>query len=219
MNTFTESIRIHRYNLRTCGPLEFVNPSTASGEKCLRCYLHNFINDSSPWVLDKINTLSTHEGYSFFIKITKLNIYRMECTVPNCSMCSNCPRIYPVLIWKCCFVLCNVFHGYPVQALRLWFDYLYQILHITEILSVSFFFSLLCFFRIYFLLPKFTNYVIYALLGVQDPDTIIICCMYSSECKHVQTTKILLEILTFVSAIECRFCFIIHRSSKFQVSF
>ena len=81
------------------------------------------------------------------------------------------------------------------------------------------FLSLLCFFRIYFFLSKFTNYVIYALFGVQDPVTIIICCMHSSECKHVPTTKMFLEILTFVSAIECRFCFIIHRSSKFEVSF
>ena len=146
LNTFTESIRIHRYNLRIRGPLEFVNPSTSSGEQCLRCYLHNFMNDSSPWVIDKINTLSTHEGFSFFIKITKLNIYSMEWTVPNCSMCSNCPRSYPVVIWKYCFVLCNVFHCYPVQALRLWFDYLYPILifHITDIFCVSSFFSLLC---------------------------------------------------------------------------
>ena len=67
---FTESIRNHRHNLRTRGPLEFVNSSTASGEKCLRCYLPNFINNSSPQVLDKINTHS-YEGFSFFIKRTK----------------------------------------------------------------------------------------------------------------------------------------------------
>ena len=87
----------------------------------------------------------------------------MECTVLNCSMCSNCPRIYPVLIWKCGFVLCNVFHGYPVQALRLWFDYLYSILifHITDIVCDSYFFSLsgVSLEFISFLL-KFTNYVI-----------------------------------------------------------
>ena len=66
-NMSTESIRNHPYNLRTRGPLEFVNSSTASGEKCLRCYLPNFINNSSPQVLDKINTHS-YEGFSFFIK-------------------------------------------------------------------------------------------------------------------------------------------------------
>ena len=70
-NMFTESIRNHRYNLRTRGPLEFVNSSTASGEKCLRCYLPNFINNSSSQVLDKINTHS-YGGFSFFIKRTTL---------------------------------------------------------------------------------------------------------------------------------------------------
>ena len=98
-NMSTESIRNHPYNLRTRGPLEFVNSSTASGEKCLRCYLPNFINNSSPQV----------------------------CTVPNCYICSNCPWIYPVLILGFYFVLCYVFHGYPVQELLLWFDYLYPI--------------------------------------------------------------------------------------------
>ena len=114
LNRFTESIRNHLYNLRTRGPLEFVNSSTASGEKCLRCYLPIFINNSSPQILDKINTHS-YEGFSFFIKRTKLNSYRIECTVPNCYICSNCPWIYPVLIIGFYFVLCYVFHGYPVQ--------------------------------------------------------------------------------------------------------
>ena len=146
MNMFTESIRNHRYNLRTRGPLEFVNSSTASGEKCLRCYLANFINNSSPQVLDKINTHS-YEGFSFVIKRTKLNSYRIECTVPNCYICSNCPWIYPVLILGFYFVLCYVFHGYPVQELLLWFDYLYPIFsfHVTDIFCISSCFFL-CFF-------------------------------------------------------------------------
>ena len=126
LNIFTESIRNHRYNLRTRVPLEFVNSSTASGAKCLRCYLPNFINNSSQQVLDKINTHS-YEGFSFFIKRTKLNSYRIECTVQNCYICSNCPWIYPVLILGFYFVLCYVFHGYPVQELLLGFDHLYPI--------------------------------------------------------------------------------------------
>ena len=215
---FTESIRNHRYNLRTRGPLEFVNSSTASGEKCLRCYLPNFINNSSSQVLDKINAHS-YEGFSFFIKRTKLNNYRIECTVPNCYICSNCPWIHPVLILGFYFVLCYVFHGYPVQELLLWFDYLYPIFffHVTDIFCIS-----SCFFLVFllnwFLSLKFANYVIYAWFGVQDPDTIIIFCMYNSACKPVQTTKKSMEILTIVSAIACRFCFIIHRSSKFERS-
>ena len=145
LNMFTESIRNHRYNLRTRGPLEFVNSSTASGEKCLRCYLPNFISNSSPQILDTISTHS-YEDFSFFIKRTKLNSYGIECTVPNCYICSNCPWIYPVLIlgfyFVLCYVfhgLCYVFHGYPVQALLLWFDYLYPIFffHVTYIFRVS----------------------------------------------------------------------------------
>ena len=83
LNMFTESIRNHGYNLRARGLLEFVNPSTASGEKCSRCYLPHFINNSSPQVLNKINTHS-NEDFSFFIKRTKLSSYRIECTAPNC---------------------------------------------------------------------------------------------------------------------------------------
>ena len=126
LNMFTESIGNPRYSLRTRGPLKFVNPSTTSGEKCLRCYLPYFINNFSQQVLDKINTHS-YEGFSFFIKRTKLNSYRIECTVPNCYICSNCPWIYPVLISVFYFVLCYVFHGYHVQELLLWFDFQYPI--------------------------------------------------------------------------------------------
>ena len=207
---FTESTRNHRYNLRTRGPLKFVNPSTASGEKCLSCYLPNFINNSSPQVLDKINTHS-YEGFSFFIKRTKLNSYRIECTVPNSYICSNCPWINPVYILRFYFVLCYVIHGYPVQELLLWFDYLYPIFFSSCFSCVSF--------KLISLL-KFANYVIYAWFGVQDPDTIIIFCMYNSVCKPVQTTKKSMGMLTIVSTIACRFCFIIRRSiSKFEVSF
>ena len=134
LNMLIESIKNHSYNLWTRGPLEFVNSSTTSGEKCLRCYLPNFIKNSSPQVLDKINTHS-YEGFSFFIKRSQLNSYHIECTVPNCYICSNCHWIYPVLILGFYFVLCYVFHGYPVQELFLWFVYLYPILfsHVTDI--------------------------------------------------------------------------------------
>ena len=142
---FTELIRNHRYNFRTRGPLYFVNPSTAAGEKCLHCYLPNFIKDSiwSPQVLDKLNTHS-YEGFSFFIKRTKLNDYRTECTVPNCYICSNRTWIYTVLILSFHFVLCYVFHGYTVQELLLWFAYLYPIIS-----SCHRYF--LCFFSYFFL--------------------------------------------------------------------
>ena len=89
-NMFTESIRNPHYNLRARGPLELANPSNVSGEKCLRCYLLNFINNSVSEVLDKVNSHS-YEGFSFFIKRTKVNSYRINCTVPDCYICSNCP--------------------------------------------------------------------------------------------------------------------------------
>ena len=100
LNMFTESIRNHRYNLRTRGPLEFVNSSTASGEKC---YVVTFLILSTISVLDKINTHS-YEGFSFFIKRTTLNSYRIECTVPNCYICIYCPWF--ILYWYYCIVLC-----------------------------------------------------------------------------------------------------------------
>ena len=180
LNMFTESIRDHRYNLRTRGPLELVNFSTASGEKCLRCYLPNLINNSSPQILDKINTHS-YEGFSFFIKRTKLNNYRIEWTVPNCYICIYCPWIYPVLISKAliCIVLCSSRLPCPGIASLIW-------------LSVPIFFSCHCYFLCFFVFflvfllnwfisLKFANYVIYAWFGVQDPDTIIIFCMYISS--------------------------------------
>ena len=99
---------------------------------------------------------STHSRVClWFIKRTKLKSCRRECTVPNCYICSNCPWIYPVLISRFYFVLCYVFHGYHVQELLLWFDYLYQIfifIYITDIFCVSscFFLSCVSFKSIYF---------------------------------------------------------------------
>ena len=104
LNMFTESMRNPYYNLRACGPLELANPSTVSGEKCLRCYLPDFINNSASEVLDKVNA-HPYEGFSFFIRRTKVNSYRMNCTVPGCYICSNCPWIYPISISKFYFVL------------------------------------------------------------------------------------------------------------------
>ena len=104
LNMFTESMRNPYYNLRERGPLELANPSTVSGEKCLRCYLPDFINNSASEVLDKVDTHS-YEGFSFFIKRTKVNSYRINCTVPGCYICSNCPWIYPISISKFYFVL------------------------------------------------------------------------------------------------------------------
>ena len=101
---FTESIRNPYYNLRARGPLELANPSTVSGEKCLRCYLPDFINNPGSEVLDKVNTHS-YEGFSFFIKRTKLNSYRIDCIVLDCYICNNCPWIYPVFISTFYFVL------------------------------------------------------------------------------------------------------------------
>ena len=103
-NMFTESIRNPHYNLRARGPLELSNPTTVSGEKCLRCYLPNFINNSASEVLDKVNTHS-YKGFSLLIKRTKMNSYRINCTVPDCYICSNCPWIYPIFISKFYFVL------------------------------------------------------------------------------------------------------------------
>ena len=139
-----------RYSLRTRGQLKFVNPRAASGEKCLRCYLPNFVNNSSPQILDKINTHS-NEGFSFLIKRTKLNSYCIECTVPNCCICSNCHWINPALISRFYFVICYVFQGYPVQELFLWFDYLYAISIFMSLIVFVFRLSLLCFFEINFL--------------------------------------------------------------------
>ena len=220
LNMFTESIRNHRYNLRTRGPLEFVNSSTASGEKCLRCYLPNFINNSSSQVLDKINTHS-YEGFSFFIKRTTLNSYRIECTVPNCYICSNCPWF--ILYWYYCIVLCISRLPRPRFVSLIWSsvpNIFFSMSLIFSVFLLGFFCFFLCVFLLnWFLSLKFANYVIYAWFSVQYPDTIIIFCMYNSACKPVQITKKSMEMLTIVSAIACRFCLIIHRSSKFEVSF
>ena len=104
LNMFTESIRNPHCNLRARGPLELANPSAVSGEKYLRCYLPNFINNSVSEVLDKVNTHS-YEGFSFVMKRTKVNSYRINCTVPDCYICSNYPWIYPVFTSKFYFVL------------------------------------------------------------------------------------------------------------------
>ena len=194
LNMFTESIKNYRYNLRTRGPMEFVNSSTASGEKCSRCYLPNFINNSSSQVLDKINTHS-HEGFSFFIKRTTLNGYRIECTVPNCYICSNCPWIYPVLILLYCVMYFTVTPSKNCFCdLIICTQYFFSC-HWYFLCFVLFFVFLLN----WFISLKFANYVIYAWSSVQDPDTIIIFCMYNSECKPLQTTKRAMEMLTIVS--------------------
>ena len=83
----------------------------------------------------------------FFTEQAKLNSYRIECTIPNCCSCSNFPSIYSVFISKFyCVKLCNVFHGYLVQALLLWFDCLYPIFifHVTDKFCGFFFFLLVC---------------------------------------------------------------------------
>ena len=69
--------------------------------------------------------------------------------------------------------LCYVFHGYPVQELLLWFDYLYPIFFFScHWYFLYFFLFFLVFLLNWFLSLKFANYVIYAWFGVQDPDTI-----------------------------------------------
>ena len=83
--------------------------------KVLRCYFPNVINNSSPQVIDEINTHS-YGRFSFSTKWTKVNSYHIECTVPNCYIYSNCHWIYPVFTSRFYFVLCYVFHGYPAHA-------------------------------------------------------------------------------------------------------
>ena len=61
--------------------MEIVNCSAASGEKCLRCHLPNFVTNTSSEVVDKVNT-HLYDGFSFFTKRNKLNSYRIDRTVP-----------------------------------------------------------------------------------------------------------------------------------------
>ena len=100
-----------------------------------------------------IKSVRIHKKFfSYFIKQTKLNNNRIECTVRNYYICSNCPWIYPVLIAisKLYFVLCDVVLGYPAQAVLLWFDYLYPTFIFMSLIFTAFssfcVFSLFCFF-------------------------------------------------------------------------
>ena len=154
--------------------------------RCLRCYLPNFINNSSPKLL--------------YLQLSPLNL--------------SCIDI------KVLFCLMLLFHCYPLYELLRSLDYLYPmfIFHVTDIFCVSpCDFPSSVFFQLSILF-KFANYVVCACFGVRFPDTIIVCCMHNSTYKPVQTTKKFMEILTFASAIACRFCFITHRWSEFEVS-
>ena len=142
-NMFTESIRNPHYNLRARGPLELANPTTVSGEKCLRCYLPNCINNSVSEVLDKVITHS-YEGFSFFIKRAKVNSYRINCTVPDCYICSNCPWIYPIIISKFYFVLWCI-SRLPCSSIVSLFRFSLPIVNfISRFFSVSVFLFIYC---------------------------------------------------------------------------
>ena len=169
---FTGSIRNPYYNIRTCVPLELVNPSTVSGETCLR-YLPNFINNSGSEVLDKVNTHS-YEGFSFLIKRTKVNSYRIDCAVPDCYICSICPWIYPIFISKFYFVLWCI-SRLPCSSIVFHITFSRPIVYcFSHSFSVSVFLILYCSVLYFFnLLLKFANHVTYAWFIVHDPDTII----------------------------------------------
>ena len=178
--------------LRTRGPLELANPSTVSGEKCLRCYLPNLINNSGSGVLDKVTTRS-YEGFSVFIKRTKLNNYRTDCIVPDCYVCNNCPWIYPIFISTFHFVVWYISRShcssivslirFSLPVLSIFFAFLFCFCVPFPLL-----FSSLFFFK--FLLLKFANHVTYARFIVHDLNTIIVQCMFSSACNPVQTTNL-----------------------------
>ena len=174
---FTESIRNPYYNLRARGPLELANPSTVSGEKCLRCYLPDFINSSSSEVLDKVDTHS-YEGFSFFIKQTKLNSYRIDCIVPDCYICNNCPWIYPVFISMFYFVLWCI-SRLPCSSIVSLIRFSLPIVCFFKVPFLFLcFFSFIVQFSIFFfnvLLLKFANHVTYV-TTVHDLDTIIVSC-------------------------------------------
>ena len=146
LNIFTESIRNPYFNLRARGTPEPVNPSTMSGEKCLCCYLPNFVKNASPEILHKVDTHSC-EGFSSFIKLIKLNGYRMDCPwltcihikvlfcIVSCISRLSCPSIDSLILF---FLLVIFFFFFRVSFLFLCF-FLY------------------CYFRYLFLLLKFVN--------------------------------------------------------------
>ena len=124
-----------------------------------------------------------------------------------------------ILMSNLYFVLRSVFHRYPVHVLLLWSAQYF--LFTSQMVSVFLFhcFSFYHLFWIDFFCLEFANNVTYAWFRVQDPATIIICCMFSSACEPVPNHQTFWKCWHFVSVIACRFYFIINRLSKFKVSF
>ena len=78
---------VHSYNTRRKNYLCSNKTRTKFAEQCIRNVVPKLINDTSPLILNKIDTHSLH-GFCTYMKSFYLDLYHYECSISNCYICS-----------------------------------------------------------------------------------------------------------------------------------
>ena len=93
-NVFTRVVpgTTHDYDLRTSGIFKMPTTHTCVAERCIRFILPKIINDTDPSVADKVDTHS-FQGFTNYVKVTKINSYATRCLIANCYICQHSWRI------------------------------------------------------------------------------------------------------------------------------
>ena len=78
----------HDYDLRPSRILKMPTTHTCVAERCIRFILPKIINDTDPSVTDKVYTHS-FQGFTNYVKVTKINSYATRCLIANCYICQH----------------------------------------------------------------------------------------------------------------------------------
>ena len=92
-NLFTRVVpgTTHDYDLRPSGIFKMPTTHTCVAERCIRFILPKIINDTDPSVADKVYTHS-FQGFTNYVKVTKINSYATRCLIANCYICQHSRR-------------------------------------------------------------------------------------------------------------------------------
>ena len=80
--------RMHSYETRHKNYIHIAGTRTTSAKQCIRQYIPTVLTSISTLVSDKITTHS-YAGFSRYAKQYFIQLYKYECVISNCYICSN----------------------------------------------------------------------------------------------------------------------------------
>ena len=84
---FSTRSAVHSYNTRNKKKLNTNKTNSKFVDKCLRNFIPKLVNQTDSLIVGKISTHSLH-GFSNYIKQYIVNLYQMDCSIPNCYVCN-----------------------------------------------------------------------------------------------------------------------------------